>query len=144
MGAGIIALPYALREAGLFTGTILIIILGLATDWTIRLILLTSKMSGRTTYIDIMDACFGPAGRLMVSICQFTFALGGMIAFSIILGDTIPHVLQAVTPQSNPIIDFFTSRTFIVIVLTMGVSYPLSLHREIEKLSKASALALVS
>jgi sodium-coupled neutral amino acid transporter 11 len=67
-----------------------------------------------------------------------------MIAFSIILGDTIPHVLQAIIPTSNPVIDFFTGRTFIVIVLTMGVSYPLSLYREIEKLSKASALALIS
>lgn len=57
LGAGIIGLPYALREAGLVTGVILIVLLGAVTDWTIRLILLTSKMSGRSTYIDIMDAC---------------------------------------------------------------------------------------
>lgn len=68
-----------------------------------------------------------------------------MIAFEIILGDTLPHVVQAVVPATdNSIVNFFTSRTFIVIALTMGVSYPLSLYRDIEKLSKASALALVS
>lgn len=69
LGAGIIALPYALREAGLFTGTILIIILGFTTDWTIRLILLTSKMSGRSTYIDIMDACT-PCSRYSLETSQ--------------------------------------------------------------------------
>lgn len=80
-----------------------------------------------------------------MSIFQFTFALGGMLAFSIILGDTIPHVLQGVLPPTeNPLVGFLISRRFIVVVLTMGISYPLSLYRDIEKLSKASALALVS
>lgn len=50
-------LPYALREAGFFTGLVLLICLGVVTDWTIRLIVLNAKMSGRTTYIDIMDTC---------------------------------------------------------------------------------------
>lgn len=38
---------------------------------------------------------------------------------------------------------FLSSRQFVTIVLTVGVSFPLSLYRDIEKLSKASALALV-
>lgn len=57
LGAGIIGLPYAFREAGLFMGLVLLVVLGIVTDWTIRLIVLNAKMSGRTTYIDIMDAC---------------------------------------------------------------------------------------
>lgn len=38
-------------------GLILLVALGLVTDWTIRLIVLNAKMSGRRTYIDIMDTC---------------------------------------------------------------------------------------
>lgn len=57
-------------------GVLLLVALGFVTDWTIRLIVINAKMSGRKTYIDIMDACFGPKGRAAVSFFQFAFAFG--------------------------------------------------------------------
>lgn len=69
-----------------------------------------------------------------------------MCAFCVILGDTIPHVLVAILPSSateSRFISFLISRQFVIAFLTLAVSYPLSLYRDIEKLSKASALALV-
>ncbi|BGP47248.1 hypothetical protein JCM10450v2_003100 [Rhodotorula kratochvilovae] len=145
LGAGIIGLPYALREAGFLSGIILLVILGVVTDWTIRLIVLNAKMSGRRTYIDILDSCFGRAGRAAASFFQFAFAFGGMCAFCVILGDTIPRVLLSIVgPDSSPVVSFFISRPVVTTILTVGISYPLSLYRDIEKLSHASALALVS
>lgn len=105
-------------------------------------------------------AGFGPRGRLAVSFFQFAFAFGvssfsslasransthqGMCAFCVILGDTIPRVLVAlVRDDPGAFISFLISRSFVITFLTLGVSYPLSLYRDIEKLSKASALALV-
>lgn len=186
LGAGIVGLPYALREAGLCVGLVLLISLGVVTDYTIRLIVLNAKMSGRRTYIDIMyvssvflffllslltlllrrDTCtltlydvlrsrnpsltsshttgFGRPGRAAVSFFQFSFAFGGMCAFCVILGDTIPRVLVAIVPgDPGPIASVFMSRQFVVAFLTIAVSFPLSLYRDIEKLSKASALALI-
>ncbi|GAA5870042.1 hypothetical protein JCM8547_001446 [Rhodosporidiobolus lusitaniae] len=144
LGAGIIGLPYALREAGLLTGLILLFILASVTDWTIRLIVLNAKMSGRRTYIDIMDSCFGARGRAAISFFQFAFAYMGMIAFSIILGDSSRVFGAIVGEDHGPIVHFFISRQFVTAVLTICISYPLSLYRDIEKLSHASALALVS
>ncbi|GJN89672.1 hypothetical protein Rhopal_002659-T1 [Rhodotorula paludigena] len=145
LGAGIIGLPYALREAGFVSGIILLVVLGIITDWTIRLIVLNAKMSGRRTFIDILDSCFGRPGRAAASFFQFAFAFGGMCAFCVILGDTIPRVLLAVVgPDPSPVVSFFVSRQVVTTVLTLGISYPLSLYRDIEKLSHASALALVS
>lgn len=145
LGAGIIGLPYALREAGFFSGIILLVILGMVTDWTIRLIVLNAKMSGRRTYIDILDSCFGKPGRAAASFFQFAFAFGGMCAFCVIIGDTLPRVFQwLVGPDANAVTNFFISRRVVTTILTVGVSYPLSLYRDIEKLSHASALALVS
>ncbi|GAA5866457.1 hypothetical protein JCM3774_004690 [Rhodotorula dairenensis] len=145
LGAGIIGLPYALREAGFFSGIALLIILGVVTDWTIRLIVLNAKMSGRRTYIDILDSCFGKPGRAAASFFQFAFAFGGMCAFCVIIGDTLPRVFQwLIGPDPNAVTSFFISRRVVTTILTVGVSYPLSLYRDIEKLSHASALALVS
>ncbi|KAG0665668.1 hypothetical protein C6P46_006452 [Rhodotorula mucilaginosa] len=145
LGAGIIGLPYALREAGFFSGIVLLVVLGMVTDWTIRLIVLNAKMSGRRTYIDILDSCFGKPGRAAASFFQFAFAFGGMCAFCVIIGDTLPRVFQwLVGPDANAVTNFFISRRVVTTILTVGVSYPLSLYRDIEKLSHASALALVS
>ncbi|KAF9029009.1 amino acid transporter [Hymenopellis radicata] len=145
LGAGIIGLPYALSQAGFFTGIILLVILCGVTDWTIRLIVINAKLSGSHSYIDIMNHCFGSSGRGAVSFFQFAFAFGGMCAFGIIIGDTIPHVIRSIFPtlQGRPILGLFANRQFIIVLCTICVSYPLSLYRDIHKLSRASGLALI-
>ncbi|KAH7094204.1 amino acid transporter [Auriculariales sp. MPI-PUGE-AT-0066] len=145
LGAGIIGLPYALNQAGFVAGIILLVVLCGVTDWTIRLIVINAKLSGRISYLDVMDRCFGPSGRAAVSFFQFAFAFGGMCAFGIIIGDTIPHVIRSVFPgiQSIPVVSLLGNRQFVIALCTIGVSYPLSLYRDIAKLSRASGLALV-
>ncbi|PPQ98624.1 hypothetical protein CVT24_003957 [Panaeolus cyanescens] len=144
LGAGIIGLPYAVRQAGFFTGLLLLILLSGVTDWTIRLIVVNAKLSGGHSYLDIMNQCFGSSGRAAVSFFQFAFAFGGMCAFGIIIGDTIPQVIRYVFPNisSTPILSIFANRQFIIALCTISVSYPLSLYRDIHKLSRASGLAL--
>lgn len=85
------------------------------------------------------------------------------MAFCIIVGDTIPHVFAAAFPslQSMPFLWLLTNRRAVIIVFILGVSYPLSLYRDIAKvrpralsfplvtdhrlkLAKASSAALVS
>ncbi|KAJ7925314.1 amino acid transporter [Mycena leptocephala] len=145
LGAGIIGLPYAVSQAGFFTGLFLLVVLCGVTDWTIRLIVINAKMSGAHSYIDIMNHCFGSSGRAAVSFFQFAFAFGGMCAFGIIIGDTIPHVIRSIFPRlySVPVLYLFTDRKFVIALCTICVSYPLSLYRDIHKLSRASGLALI-
>ncbi|KDN53558.1 hypothetical protein K437DRAFT_241754 [Tilletiaria anomala UBC 951] len=142
LGAGIVGLPYSMRESGFVAGVVLLIGLSFLTDWTIRLIVLNAKLSGRQTYIEIMEHCFGGNGKAAVSIFQFAFAFGGMCAFCVVIGDTIPHVIASVFPSLEG--SFLANRQFVITACTLGISYPLSLYRNIESLSKASAFALVS
>lgn len=147
LGAGIVGLPYSMRQSGFVAGVVLLVGLAMLTDWTIRLIILNSKLSGRTTYIEIMEHCFGKHGKAAVSLFQFAFAFGGMCAFCVVIGDTIPHVLSSLIPSLAPgasAFSFLASRTFVITFCTVTISYPLSLYRDIENLSKASAVALFS
>ncbi|KAF8906531.1 amino acid transporter [Gymnopilus junonius] len=145
LGAGIIGLPYAIRQAGFFTGLVLLVILCGVTDWTIRLIVVNAKLSGSHSYIDIMTHCFGSSGRAAVSFFQFAFAFGGMCAFGIIIGDTLPQVIRSVFPTlpTIPVLKIFANRQFLIAFCTICFSYPLSLYRDIHKLARASGLALV-
>ncbi|KAF2766384.1 hypothetical protein EJ03DRAFT_178587 [Teratosphaeria nubilosa] len=146
IGAGIIGQPYAFKQAGLLTGIILLVALTITVDWTIRLIVVNSKLSGANSFQATMEHCFGKSGLMAISVAQWAFAFGGMVAFCIIIGDTIPHVLAAVFPrlEGSPVLWLLTDRRAIIVLFVLGISYPLSLYRDIAMLAKASTLALIS
>lgn len=135
IGAGIIGQSYALRQSGMMMGIILLTALTVAVDWTIRLIVVNSKLSGADSFQATMQHCFGKSGLIAISLAQWAFAYGGMIAFCIIVGDTIPHVLTALFPSLRDMafLWLLTDRRAIIVLFVMGVSYPLSMYRDIAK-----------
>ncbi|KAF9571009.1 hypothetical protein EC968_001095 [Mortierella alpina] len=143
IGAG---LPFAFEEAGLGMGIILLCALTWIVDWTVGLLVHSGKLSGRTTYQDLLMFCFGKMGLIMISIFQFIFAFGAMCAYTVIVGDTLPHVLQALIPgiESWPILGFMARRSFVITFCTVLISFPLSLYRDISKLAKTSAIAMLA
>jgi sodium-coupled neutral amino acid transporter 11 len=138
IGAGIIGQPYALRQAGLLVGIILLIVLTITVDWTIRLIVINSKLSGSNSFQGTVEHCFGKTGLIAISIAQWAFAFGGMVAFGIIVGDSIPHVFAAVWPglENTPVLWLLTNRRAVIVIFILGISYPLSLYRDIAKVRK--------
>lgn len=135
IGAGIIGQPYALRQAGLTTGLLLLIALTVTVDWTIRLIVINSKLSGQQSFQGTVEFCFGKWGLIGISVAQWAFAFGGMVAFGIIVGDTIPSVLRAILPglRDIPVIGLLDDRRVVIGLLVLGISWPLSLYRDIAK-----------
>ncbi|KAK3315329.1 transmembrane amino acid transporter [Apodospora peruviana] len=145
IGAGIIGQPYAFRQAGLLAGILLLVVLTVVVDWTIRLIVVNSKLSGANSFQGTVEHCFGKPGLIAISVAQWMFAFGGMVAFGVIVGDSIPHVLMAVWPglKEMPVWGLLSDRRVVIVVFTMGISYPLALYRDIAKLAKASTLAVI-
>lgn len=135
IGAGIIGQPYALRQAGMTVGILLLTALTITVDWTIRLIVINSKLSGADSFQATMQHCFGKSGLIAISVAQWAFAFGGMVAFCIIVGDTIPHVLGALFPflGDMPFLWLLTDRRAVIVLFILAVSYPLSLYRDIAK-----------
>lgn len=59
------------------------------------------------------------------------------MAFCIIVGDSIPHVLAALFPSlpNMPFLWLLTDRRAVIVLFILGISYPLSLYRDIAKVS---------
>jgi sodium-coupled neutral amino acid transporter 11 len=70
-GAGIIGQPYALKQAGLITGVLLLVGLTITVDWTIQLIVVNSKLSGADSFQGTMEYCFGRPGLIAISVAQW-------------------------------------------------------------------------
>lgn len=79
---------------------------------------------------------------MLTKVCS---AFGGMVAFCVIVGDTIPHVFTAVFPKltQTPVLWLLSDRRFVIILLILGISYPLSLYRDIAKV-RATTLIFFS
>lgn len=142
IGAGIIGQPYALRQAGMVMGIVLLVSLTITVDWTIRLIVINSKMSGADSFQATMQHCFGKSGLIAISVAQWAFAFGGMVAFCIIVGDTIPHVFAALFPSLRDMsfLWLLTDRRAVIVLFILCISYPLSLYRDIAKVSAQKAV----
>jgi sodium-coupled neutral amino acid transporter 11 len=57
------------------------------------------------------------------------------VAFCVIVGDTIPRVMDALFPSLSDMsfLWLLTNRRAVIIMLILGISFPLSLYRDISK-----------
>jgi hypothetical protein len=84
-------------------------------------------------------------------MCAFEIIIGASVVFGYhshahipLPGDMIPHIIRFMFPNlpSVPVLYHFAHRRFIITFTTICISYPLSLYRNIHKLSIASCFAL--
>ncbi|CAI6463173.1 BFH_HP2_G0013480.mRNA.1.CDS.1 [Saccharomyces cerevisiae] len=144
LGAGIITQPFAIKNAGIVGGLLSYVALGFIVDWTLILIVINLTLAGKRTYQDTVEHVMGKKGKLLILFTNGLFAFGGCIGYCIIIGDTIPHVLRAIFSQNDGNVHFWLRRNVIIVMVITFISFPLSMKRNIEALSKASFLAVIS
>lgn len=139
LGAGILALPYAMSVLGWLFGSLLLIAIGCASSYSIRLLLRTAETVGATTYEELGHAIFPKFGRRMVVACTLVLIFGSLTAFFVIIADTITPAVQNIVGGSDP---FFTHREVLLVIVAITVVYPLCLLRSIHALERWSFLAV--
>uniref|UniRef100_A0A3Q4AK42 Putative sodium-coupled neutral amino acid transporter 11 n=1 Tax=Mola mola TaxID=94237 RepID=A0A3Q4AK42_MOLML len=141
IGSGIIGLPYALNQAGLPLGLLLLIVVAFITDYSIILLIKGGNLSGTISYQSLVQCTFGFPGFLVLSGLQFLYPFIAMISYNITTGDTLTKVFQRM-PGVGPG-NILAERRFVILLMTAAFTLPLSLYRNIEKLGKVSLLSMV-
>ncbi|XP_053185143.1 putative sodium-coupled neutral amino acid transporter 11 [Scomber japonicus] len=141
IGSGIIGLPYALNQAGLPLGFLLLIVVAFITDYSIILLIKGGNLSGTNSYQSLVQSTFGFPGFLILSGLQFLYPFIAMISYNITTGDTMTKIFQRI-PGVGPD-HILAERHFVILLSTLLFTLPLSLYRNIEKLGKVSFLSMV-
>ncbi|GIX92126.1 putative sodium-coupled neutral amino acid transporter 11 [Caerostris darwini] len=141
IGSGIVGIPYALQQAGLGMGIILLLLIAIATDYSLCIMIKAGTLAGVTTYQALIQSQFGRPGYYFLTIAQFIYPLIAMISYNIIIGDTITKVLMRMFDVTRDSV--LGNRHFIVFLCTLFVTLPLSLYRTIVRLSLVSFLSLI-
>lgn len=105
----------------------------LVLDYSLRLIISVGKLINANSYETLMEAAFGRAGFLFVSLNMFFLSYGSMVAYLIIIKDVLP-ILFGVTPRDVEI------RCVIMLISSLLVIVPLSMQRDMANLEKTSSL----
>lgn len=142
IGAGVGGMPYALKEAGFYGGMMLICMVALCSDYTVRLLITLSRKTKSKYYEDLMGSQFGHSGYLFVVGAMGIFAYGAMVAYLIGIGDNMSIVVSqwsGVHLATNPWLKRVT-----LVTLAICAVLPLAMLKNMAKLSKTSFISLLS
>ncbi|KAF0026469.1 hypothetical protein F2P81_021206 [Scophthalmus maximus] len=134
-------LPYALNQAGLPFGLLLLIVVAFITDYSIILLIKGGNLSGTNSYQSLVQSTFGFPGFLIVSGLQFLYPFIAMVSYNITTGDMLTKVFQRI-PGVGPD-HVLAERHFVILLSTFAFTMPLSLYRNIDRLGKVSLLSMV-
>lgn len=149
VGAGIIGIPFALQQSGLVSGVVLLLLVGYFTDKSLKMMvdLATSspqlKGRGVWTYDDLMLLPFGTKGRAFVLCSMFVTAYGAMVAYLLIIKDTLP-VVWGLVDDGDASVGGFVERELVMLLTSLTVVVPLSMQRDFSSLSFTSTISVAA
>jgi sodium-coupled neutral amino acid transporter 11 len=97
------------------------------------------KGHGVLTYEDLMYLPFGKRGNQFILAAMFITAYGAMVAYLLIIKDTIPTVLGL---GDAPGAGSFLEREGVMLVTSLVIMVPLSMQRDMSSLAFTSALSV--
>jgi len=139
LGAGIIGMPYAIRMSGIITGTLLLILVSWMTDKSLRMLVDMANYHPKLrklnvhTYEDLASYAFGTMGSCFILFNMFVLAYGAMVAYLIIIKDTIPTIIGFDNGWEPEVILIMTSLVIIV---------PLAMKKDMSSLAFTSLLSI--
>lgn len=147
LGAGILALPYAMAEAGLICGMTMLVGTGIATSYSIQLLVQAmqvvyysgrsgSSSNGEKTYEGLVEACLGQSWRRLAATSMLIFCCGGAVAYVVAVGD----ILQ----RSGWATDTRSSKALAMTLAWASAMLPLSMLRTMKSLECTSSIGIAS
>eukprot|EP00986_Skeletonema_menzelii_P017730 scaffold21543_cov145-Skeletonema_menzelii.AAC.2 len=130
IGAGIIGVPYAMRQSGLVAGWFLILLSATLGIKSLTMLVETAKHVDVQSYELLCEAVFGQVGWIGCNIMMFFMSYGPMLSYMILVKDTLGTVL---TVDSNTAL----------VVSSVLVMLPLCLQRDVADLAKTSRVSVL-
>ncbi|KAJ2777859.1 hypothetical protein H4R18_004928 [Coemansia javaensis] len=133
VGSGILALPYALREAGFYAGLAAMAAVAALSYAALTLLIYSGRRSGLDRFDAASGAALGRAGRGLLAFALLVNSVGSCVSYLIIVGDT-----GAVVAQQALGARLLTSRAAVMALAAVGCTLPLLFFRTLEPLVRPS------
>lgn len=140
LGAGLLAIPFALKEAGLIFGILMAGLVACMANFSLIIMVHLGSKKEIWTYSSFIKYCFGRSGFWIVNLIVAINGLGTMVSYLIIIGDLVSPIAELYLGWHSS--GLLKSRTIAIVSSSILVILPLVMYREIGKLSKFSILGV--
>mmetsp|Transcript_12965 Transcript_12965/g.25141 ORF Transcript_12965/g.25141 Transcript_12965/m.25141 type:complete len:556 (-) Transcript_12965:439-2106(-) len=149
VGSGVLAIPFALQQAGFAFGLVMACFVGATSDYTIRMLVNTGLREGVHNYEELMDKLFGFGGWAVISMLLFMYDAGAMQTYLIILGHVSGDVVYEVSTDllgltSDVWQDRALLRQVSILCIAVTLILPLCLMRDVSRLEHASTFSVLA
>ncbi|ONK70392.1 uncharacterized protein A4U43_C05F33240 [Asparagus officinalis] len=143
IGAGIMALPAAMKVLGIGFGFVSIILMGILSEISIEILVRFSVLCKSTSYGEVVQSALGRPMRLLSEICIIINNAGVLVVYLIIIGDVMSGSLKhtGVFDQlfGNGVWDH---RKMVILIVLIIFLAPLCALEKIDSLSLSSAASV--
>ena len=140
VGAGVIGIPYAILKCGFVTGVLLLVLVAVVINKSVVMLIEIGIKHNKLDFEELSLFLLGDRGFNVALMIMFMFAYGAQVAYMVVIGDTIPAVLNVfVSPTS-----IFANRALVMSVLAVTIILPLSLMRDLSSLSWSSLVSILA
>ncbi|KAG0218517.1 hypothetical protein BGX33_006995 [Mortierella sp. NVP41] len=136
VGSGILALSFAIKESGFGLGIVLSIVVAILCWLALYILIISGKKIGVYKYAILCEATMGRFGFYLLNSIIFFQSAGACITYMIVVGDTIPIILD--------ILGFAISRRWVIFVSSLVFILPLLFYRSIGSLAKVSMISVMT
>lgn len=143
IGAGIMALPATMKVLGLILGVILIILMGILSEFSIEMLIRFTVKCKASSYGEVVQAALGKPARVLSEICIIINNGGVLVVYLIIIGDVMSGSLHHMGVFDQWLGNgFWDHRKLVILVILVVFLAPLCTLEKIDSLSLTSAASV--
>ena len=137
VGAGIVGMPFAFRQAGLAVGVVLMIFVAWLINKSVQMLIATGLKVGHTDFETLGLKVLGKGAFVVTLLSMMTFAFGAMVAYLIVIGDSLPSIIFLASGGVT-----IVSRTACILISALSIVLPLCLAKDLSSLAWSSLVSI--
>eukprot|EP00033_Pygsuia_biforma_P000839 GCRY01000976.1.p1 GENE.GCRY01000976.1~~GCRY01000976.1.p1 ORF type:complete len:422 (+),score=83.80 GCRY01000976.1:141-1406(+) len=136
MGVGILTLSYGLSTAGLAVGILILILVSVLSNITLRLLVKCSDQTGSFSYKEVGEIVFGKKCGILFEFLIMGYGIGTCISMTVIVSNMVPKMIEAA-------FNVAVERYVVIAIASVVCFLPLSLFRDLSALRFSSFFSVL-
>uniref|UniRef100_A0A9I9DUK5 Amino acid transporter transmembrane domain-containing protein n=1 Tax=Cucumis melo TaxID=3656 RepID=A0A9I9DUK5_CUCME len=143
IGAGIMALPATMKVLGVGLGFVLIVLIGILSEFSVELLVRFLVISKSSSYGEVVQCAFGRSMKVLTEICIIVNNAGVLVVYLIIMGDVMSGSVRHIGVFDQWLgHGFWDHRKLLILVVLVVFLAPLCALNKIDSLSLTSAASV--
>ncbi|KAK9759904.1 hypothetical protein K7432_016602 [Basidiobolus ranarum] len=139
IGSGIFGLPFAIKEAGFFTGILVLTFVAYLTHVSLNILVHSGRKAKIYQYSLLAEHSLGRSAFHLLNFINWVDCFGSAITYLMIIGDTLPLLSRMYFPD----VQILQSRSWMIIVVSFLFVLPICFWRNPSPLAKLSIISVI-